>query len=72
MDRIPEVLVRRAEELESYYGRVYPELAPMVKQCFLSTIETTVKKLEDGSYFVITGDILLYGWGIPAHRCAIT
>lgn len=57
MDRIPEVLIQRAKELELYYGRVYPKLAPMVKQCFLSTIETTVKKLEDGSYFVITGDI---------------
>jgi meiotically up-regulated gene 157 (Mug157) protein len=28
-----------------------------VKQCFLNTIETTVKQLEDKSYFVITGDI---------------
>ena len=26
-------------------------------QCFLNTIETTVKEQEDGNYFVITGDI---------------
>ncbi len=53
----PESLVRRAEKLEKYYKEKYPRLADMVKQCFLNTIETTVKKLEDGSYFVITGDI---------------
>lgn len=54
---IPKTLINRAEKLEEYYKLAYPKLAPMVKQCFLSTIETTVKQLEDGSYFVITGDI---------------
>ena len=48
---------KRAAELEGYYSRHYETLAPLVSQCFLNTIETTVKKLEDGSYFVITGDI---------------
>ena len=36
---------------------MYPDLAPLAKQCFLNTMETTVTQLEDGSYFVITGDI---------------
>ena len=54
---IPEILLKRADELEQFYTRCYPPLAPLVKQCFLNTIQTTVKKLEDNSYFVITGDI---------------
>ncbi|NLP35852.1 MAG: glycoside hydrolase family 125 protein [Clostridiales bacterium] len=57
LDRIPDVLLHRGAELEEAYKKVYPDLAPLVKQCFLNTIETTVKKLDDGSMFVITGDI---------------
>ena len=54
---IPGSLTERAERLEEYYSIHFPALSGMVKQCFLNTIETTVKKLPDGSYFVITGDI---------------
>lgn len=57
LDRIPDVLLHRGAELEEAYKNVYPDLAPLVKQCFLNTIETTVKQLDDGSIFVITGDI---------------
>ena len=57
MKNIPDSLIRKAEELEQYYEGAFPALAPLVKQCFLNTIETTVKKQEDGKYFVITGDI---------------
>jgi len=55
--KIPEILEKEAAVLEEYYRVHYKPLAPLVKQCFLSTIETTVKQLSDGSYFVITGDI---------------
>ena len=55
--KIPEALLRQADRLEAYYQEHEPSLAPMVRQCFLSTIETTVKQMDDGSYFVITGDI---------------
>ena len=55
--KIPEILKQRASELEEYYRTHYEPLAPLVGQCFLNTIETTVKQLEDGGYFVITGDI---------------
>lgn len=55
--KTPEILKERAKRLEEYYKANYKPLAPLVKQCFLNTIETTVKQLEDGSYFVITGDI---------------
>ncbi|MDY2936883.1 MAG: glycoside hydrolase family 125 protein [Fusicatenibacter sp.] len=54
---IPDILLTRAQKLEDYYRENYPALAPLAKQCFLNTMETTVKQLEDGSYFVITGDI---------------
>lgn len=57
MTDIPKILLQKAEELEQKTGEKYPDLKPLVKQCFLNTIETTVQKLEDGSYFVITGDI---------------
>lgn len=33
------------------------KLADMFERCYLNTIDTTVKELEDGSLFVITGDI---------------
>ena len=54
---IPKILLQKAEELEAKTKEKYPELAPLAKQCFLNTMETTVTQLEDGSYFVITGDI---------------
>ena len=54
---IPKSLLDAAEKLERYYETHAPALAAMAKQCFLNTMETTVQQLEDGSYFVITGDI---------------
>lgn len=57
LERIPDILSLRGAELANAYKEVYPELAPLVKQCFLNTIDTTVKRLEDDSFFVITGDI---------------
>lgn len=55
--KIPDILLKKADKLQQYYEANYPALAPLARQCFLNTIETTVKQLEDGSYFVITGDI---------------
>lgn len=54
---IPKILLKKADEIEEILKVKYPELAPFFKGCFLNTIETTVAELEDGSYFVITGDI---------------
>ena len=54
---IPKILLQKARELEDRAREKLPGLAPLAKQCFLTTIETTVTQLEDGSYFVITGDI---------------
>lgn len=55
--KIPTILVEKAEKLEEYYKAHYEPLAGLARQCFLNTIETTVTELEDGSIFVITGDI---------------
>lgn len=55
--KIPEILKKRAAQLEAYYRAHCEGLAPLAAQCFLNTMETTVKQLEDGTYFVITGDI---------------
>ncbi len=54
---IPKILLDKADEIENILKTKYPPLAPFFKRCFLNTIETTVTKLDDGSYFVITGDI---------------
>ncbi len=55
--KIPEILITHAEKLEKKIEGIYPSLAPLAKQCYLNTIETTVKKCDNGDYFVITGDI---------------
>lgn len=55
--KTPDILVKKAQELEEKMRRVFPPLAPLAKQCFLNTIETTTQQLDDGTYFVITGDI---------------
>lgn len=55
--KIPEILIVHAEKLETKIKKVYPALAPLAKQCYLNTIETTVKECDNGDYFVITGDI---------------
>lgn len=54
---VPEILTIYAQELERRTEEKYPALAPLAKQCYLNTIETTVKRCENGDYFVITGDI---------------
>ena len=53
----PKILLKKADEITEKLKVKYPELAPFFKNCFLNTIETTVGKLDDGGYFVITGDI---------------
>lgn len=34
-----------------------PKIAEMFENCFTNTLDTTVKKMEDGTTYVITGDI---------------
>src|SRR5260370_24968829 len=35
----------------------WPELADLFASCYLNTLETTVELLDDGTTFVVTGDI---------------
>lgn len=57
MIQIPTPLIEYAEQLEAKTKERYPALAPLAKQCYLNTIETTIKQCDNGDYFVITGDI---------------
>lgn len=52
-------LIPMLDELIDKHLTGHPDsrFAVMFRQCFLNTLETTVEKLEDGSTFVITGDI---------------
>ena len=34
-----------------------PKIGKMFEKCFSNTLNTTVKKIKDGTTFVITGDI---------------
>ena len=54
---IPQILIDYANQLELNTKEKYPALAPLARQCYLNTIETTVKECDNGDYFVITGDI---------------
>ena len=54
---IPKILTEHAALLEEKTKKRFPALAPLAAQCYLNTIETTVKKCDNGDYFVITGDI---------------
>ncbi|MBR6361240.1 MAG: glycoside hydrolase family 125 protein, partial [Clostridia bacterium] len=55
--RVPDRLLERTER---YAGRIsgYSEkLSIMYKKCCLNTLETAAEYLDDGSVFVLTGDI---------------
>jgi len=43
--KIPQILLDYADKLEERTKANYPDLAPLAKQCYLNTIETTVKNV---------------------------
>ncbi len=47
------------ERVESYAKRLqaYPKLCQMYRNCYLHTVQTALQPCEDGTYFVLTGDI---------------
>lgn len=47
------------DRINSYCEKLsnYPKLAQLYKNCYPNTLETTIKEKEDGSVFVLTGDI---------------
>ena len=50
-------LYRAADEITAALADRAPEAAGLFRQCFLNTLETTVRRLPDGTTFVATGDI---------------
>ncbi len=51
------VLLHLIETTEAKLAALKPEVLPLFRQCYLNTLETTVELLDDGTSFVITGDI---------------
>ena len=49
---IQELILSLREKLKDE-----PEIVEMFEQCYSNNHDTTVKKMEDGSTYVITGDI---------------
>ncbi|MEC9377624.1 MAG: glycoside hydrolase family 125 protein, partial [Candidatus Latescibacterota bacterium] len=53
---LPKIVSDTREEVsEKLKDR--PKLASMFAQCFPNTLETTTKRLDDGTTYVFTGDI---------------
>ncbi len=45
------------KSVKEFFGKEHSELNKIFENCFLNTLDTTCKFEEDGSVFVITGDI---------------
>lgn len=54
--KAPKAVYDRIEKYCSKLGS-YPKLAQLYRNCYPNTLETTVKLKDDGSVFVLTGDI---------------
>jgi uncharacterized protein len=54
---VPSAVLRLIEATEKKLVLQEPRLLPLFRQCYLNTLETTVNLLDDGTTFVITGDI---------------
>lgn len=54
--RLPKAMEKLIAEVRETLGEE-KKLADMFETCFTNTLDTTVKKLEDGTAYVITGDI---------------
>jgi uncharacterized protein len=53
---LPDSIIKESRLMEASLS-ANPKLARMFDNCFLSTLKTTTEVLDDGSTFVITGDI---------------
>ena len=56
MMKIPEALKERIDYYSTKLEK-YPKLCELYKNCCPNTIETALEECEDGTYFVLTGDI---------------
>ena len=55
--RIPAAVTEHIEKVSARLEKSSPKLAQLYRNCFPNTIATTIQEQEDGSLFVITGDI---------------
>ena len=58
--KMKKELPKSMEQLLSKVREVFKEdsqIAETFERCYTNTLDTTVKRLEDGSTYVITGDI---------------
>ena len=55
--RIPAAVTEHIERVSARLEKSSPKLAQLYRNCFPNTIATTIQEQEDGSLFVITGDI---------------
>ena len=52
---LKEVIYDKVEKVDVFFNN--EKLSKMFLNCFMNTLETTVERLDDGSTYVITGDI---------------
>ena len=52
----PESIERILDKVREVF-RNEPEVAETFERCYTNTLDTTVKRMDDGSTYVITGDI---------------
>ncbi len=55
--KIPDCVAKHTEEYGKRIAAYSPKLAEMYKKCYVNTIETAAVPMDDGSYFILTGDI---------------
>ena len=54
--KVPAAVYKRIDEYTSKLKH-RPDIAKLYKNCYPNTLETTLTECEDGSLFVLTGDI---------------
>lgn len=52
-----DIPVELEQHMHRYSSKLDGKLKKMYENCFLSTVKTALRPQEDGSYFVLTGDI---------------
>lgn len=55
--RVPQAIEQHVDSVCSKLEKYDPKLAQLYRNCYPHTINSTIQELEDGSIFVITGDI---------------
>lgn len=54
---VNEAVIKRIDKYASRISHFSPKLAEMYKKCYVNTIETAAVICDDGSAFILTGDI---------------